>query len=860
MRLPIVDVPGSGRLRDPINLALSVVVFLVAFVTYMVTKAPTIPFWDCGEFIACSKILGVPHPPGTPLFILLGRVFILIPLFQDVSVRVNFLSVLTSSLAVWLTYLFIVRVVLKWFKDPGRASSRIVAYAGGLVGGLIVTFSDTFWFNATEAEVYGLSMLMIVLICHLALSWSERKDDPGSRKLLLLVTYLAFMALGIHMTAFLVMPGVFLFVILTDGSLRRDWSFWVVSVILFLVTSAVMPFLIALAAGLFVFGAASILSREASRRYGFVLGLLVAATIGYTTHLYIPIRASLAPAINENDPQTWDSFNDFLERKQYGEKSMLEKMFERRGSWKHQFGDYHNLGFWYYFKRQYGSPNWRPLVLLLGLLGIVGSLIKSPKIGTMLLVLLLICTVGLVLYMNFSDGTKGERMEVRDRDYFYSPGFMLFGLLIGLGVSALLYWFTERALKTNRPAVKTALAAVLGLLFVALPALNTSAYHFRSHDRRGDVVPYDYAYNILNSCEKDGIIFTNGDNDTFPLWCLQEAYGVRKDVRVVNLSLLNTDWYILQLKHQMEVPVDLDDDQIRWVKMKDAQGNDMPRPEKPFYDKVRGFSHYLVPMRWKDGVYVRLAEQMIEQIIMANNWRCPVYFSVTVPGPARGTAGKYLRAHAMALKVVPQETAPGEMDIQRTRQLLLETYRYGSLDQVEVTKNENVVGLATVYPERFLELAKAYRDSGEDENAVETMKAAIKLIPLYHQHYINLADYYRTSGDTTAADSVLNSGVEKTKEFLEVNPSSVLSRQFLALLYYHLRDFPLATRTLEEAYKIDPHTRMTVRLLSDFYLITSKPEQAVEVLSEWTREHPEDTEGQELLNNLLRRQTRIRED
>ena len=852
-----MDAVIPNRQRDFINLGLSFLVFLVAFVTYMVTKAPTVPFWDCGEFIACSNILGVPHPPGTPFFILLGRIFILLPLFEDVSVRVNFLSVLTSSLAIWLSYLLIVRIVLKWFKDPGAALSRVIAYTGGLVGGLVITFSDTFWFNATEAEVYGPSMLIIVLICYLALLWSERKDQPGSRRLLVLIVYLAFLSLGIHMTTFLVMPGVFLFVILNDKSLLRDWRFWAIGIVLFLVTFALIWFLIALAAGLFVFGAASLLEKDGFRRWGFALSLLIVATVGYTTHLYIPIRASLEPAVNENNPQTWDSFKDFLERKQYGQESMLKKMFDRRGSWKHQFGDFHHLGFWYYFKDQYSSPGWGPLVFILGFLGIVGTLVKSRKMGVFLLALVLICTVGLVLYMNFSDGTRGVRMEVRDRDYFFSPGFMLFGLCIGLGVSALLFYLAERVLKNSGARGKTALVTVLGLLFVAFPLFNTLAYHFESHDRRGDVVAFDYAYNILNSCEKDGIVFTNGDNDTFPLWCLQETYGIRKDVRVVNLSLLNTDWYILQLKNQMGVPMDLEDDQIKWVKFRDAQGNIGARPLRKFYDKVRGFEHYLVPMRFREGVNVRLAEQMIEQIIMANNWRYPVYFSVTVPSSARGTARKYLRAEAMGLKVVPQETEPGEIEVESTRRLLLETYRYRSLNDPQVNKNENVVGLATVYPERFLELAKAYREKGEDQLAVETLKASINWIPLYHQHYIALADYYRSNGDTAAADSVLDSGIKKIEEYLRINPDMVLGRQFLALLHYHQRDFLVATEILEEAYRVDPHIRMTVRLLSDFYLITNRPEQTVVLLRKWTREHPEDSESSELLSSLLRRQTKI---
>ncbi|MDP2960557.1 MAG: DUF2723 domain-containing protein, partial [candidate division Zixibacteria bacterium] len=175
--------------KDPIHIWLSVIVFLFTFIIYLYTMAPTVPFWDCGEFIACSYILGIPHPPGTPLFVLIGRVFTLLPLFGTIAPRVNFISALSAALTVWLSYLFIVRVmghILRGKESTYGGWVRLSSYVGGISGSLFLGFSMSFWSSAVEAEVYGVSMFLMVLIAYLGLLWWERRGEPGSDRLLVL--------------------------------------------------------------------------------------------------------------------------------------------------------------------------------------------------------------------------------------------------------------------------------------------------------------------------------------------------------------------------------------------------------------------------------------------------------------------------------------------------------------------------------------------------------------------------------------------------------------------------------------------------------------------------------------------------
>ena len=141
----------------------------------------------------------------------------------------------------------------------------------------------------------------------------------------------------------------------------------------------------------------------------------------------------------------------------------------------------------------------------------------------------------IIIYVNQDDP------QPRERDYSYVGSFFAFSVWIGVGTAAISEWISKNVKDSDLSKRLIVIALIMQILFVPI-VMARANYH--SHDRSGNFVAWDYSYNLLQSCEPNGIIFTNGDNDTFPLWYLQEVESVRTDVAVVNLSLLNTPWYI----------------------------------------------------------------------------------------------------------------------------------------------------------------------------------------------------------------------------------------------------------------------------------------------------------------------------
>jgi len=911
------DAAGPGF--DRTNAGLAGFVFLVSFVVYALTVQRSFSFWDCGEFIACAFSLGIPHPPGTPLFVIIGRLFSLIPFVEDISYRINYLSVISSALTAMFSYLLTVRLVGYFFDREERNSpmNRVVAYIGGIAGGFFVAFSRTNWANSVEAEVYGLALALSVAIVWLTLRYFEERGTAAAAKTLILVFYLTMLGIGIHMTVFLVLPICSVFFVLKKEATRRDWltlcGFIIMELVFimlfsngrggvgaFYVASAFMgvgllvllykkinwALVIAIASvctvmiqfttyekatviAVILLIVLAVLSKQ--RRWNLqwktALAIVFFGFMGMSVHGYIPIRSSLNPRIDENNPsRDWQTFENFLDRKQYQQISMLERMFNRRGTWENHFGRHAHMGFWSYFEEQYSRTGWEFILpfFLLGMIGMITAIRKRLEIGLPFFTLFLVCSVGLILYMNFADGTQysfqtGDAyLEVRNRDYFFTPAFVFFGVAMGLGISAVIIWLINRVSGVDPARRRT---VVMASSILALLPVVSLAHNYHACDRSENFIPRNYATNILDTCEPNAILFTSGDNDTFPLWCIQEVYGYRLDVRVVNLSLLNTDWYVEQMKNRYGVPISLDDSQIVWYTSETQGGNPRGRPTKPFFDRARKRRTFLEPSPF-NGRIVRVADMMMDEIVLESTYKendtlklkQPIYFSS--PPYAESPLGLRDRIHSVGmLYKLSYDPPPRAIDADRAYDLFMNTYRFDGYADSKVYREENATGVfvtmgvnASRIYEEFMTQAKidsaaGITDSDAKEKAVNLMNKMIEVYPEYWQTSLYLADIYEQDGDTAAADELWNRMHDSLMAFAESNPENLFYMQDLGLAKVQLGQRNVDTAMVDEgvalawdAFRANPNSSYAFRKLAMILIRTARTSelnQAINLFKEY---------------------------
>ena len=862
----------SGKLFDRLAAA---AVFLYSLVVYTLTMARTAPFWDSGEFIAIANGLQVSHPPGAPFYMLVGRLFamfsgVFAPFTDEpVAMAVNFVSAVCSALTVLLTHLIVVRLARVWkgHPDTWTFADRASATAGGVVGALTFAVTDSFWFNAVEAEVYAMSMLFTALVVWLALVWRDatRHEEAGLKargerpfglhadRYLVAIAYLFGLAIGVHLLNVLTLFFLAL-IVFYEKIDRPDWTTGerVRGVLLTGLGSAVVFFVIypgvvqtlptlagdSGAPGLFLLAVLAALvgavvwTQRRRRPIGNLLSLTaLVLVLGYSSYGLIFVRSAANPPINENDPQTAEAMVSYLKREQYGSTPLLsgltydnrtgrvtkETSFPRRYSEAPQHtaeyaryasdGDFflsYQLGhmYWRYFLWQFAGKQsdqqdagWTAglgpqpdaagavpaeresrnvyfgLPLLLGLVGMAFHAQRDWRRALAVFALFIVTGVGIILYLNQTP------FQPRERDYSYVASFFAFALWIGLGATGLVELTAEALRGRGEGLRRTAAVLVAVALFLAVPGWMT-AENWDDHDRTGQYIPSDFARNLLESTAPNAILFTNGDNDTFPLWYLQEVMGVRRDVRVVNLSLLNTPWYIRQLRDQQNrdsapLPISFTDAQIDQLQPTLFEPRDVSLPVDRQRFGDAGFAGPIAAgerpdqMTWRlngqpvgDGraaLYVSdLVALDIIQNVANDGWQRPVYFAATVAQSAELDLQDYFQNEGLARRVVPvrrQSLARDGAVVPEIALARLANFRFRGLDDPDVYLDENQRNMADSYRTRLGDIATSLAQQGRPQDARALLarldaEVSAETVPASLGSLYTLADAYRAAGQT----------------------------------------------------------------------------------------------------------------
>jgi hypothetical protein len=485
------------------------------------------------------------------------------------------------------------------------------------------------------------------------------------------------------------------------------------------------------------------------------------------------------------------------------------------------------------------------LPLLLGLIGLLYQRKKHRKDYLVTMVLFIMTGLAIVVYLNQNP------LQPRERDYAYAGSFYAFAIWIGLGVLAL-HDLLKKIIPSDSGAIIVTLISLL-----AVPTLMAKE-NWNDHDRSQRYMARDFAYNYLNSCAKNGILFTNGDNDTFPLWYAQEVEGIRTDVRVMNLSYLGADWYIKQMQRKAyesdPVPFTLTPDQYRtgsrdivyvldrikdpvdlgqvmdFVASDDPRTKQLPEiSEKVDFIPTRRFivpvdtakvlhngtvtrenaAKVLPEMKWDlepSRNYVTKNHLMILDLMRTNNWERPVYYAITVSQDNYLNLDNYFRMEGLAYRIVPFESdgdmfGRGGMNTDIMFDNMVNKFRWGGVNSDNVYLDENVTRMLGNFRSSFARLALQLIRENKPDSARKALEKCLEIIPdkvvPFNVYNILLVEAYFMLGDSTSAMQIADK--LKSNMYNEMDYFVSLGKKYATYLLYEKR---VAFYTLDELGKL----------------------------------------------------------
>jgi hypothetical protein len=458
-----------------------------------------------------------------------------------------------------------------------------------------------------------------------------------------------------------------------------------------------------------------------------------------------------------------------------------------------------------YLKNNKGKNHYFFLPLILGLIGMLFHFKKNEQDALVVLLFFLFTGVLIIIYLNVVP------FQPRERDYAYVGSFYAFAIWIGLSVLGIYDFLTKRMNSTASAGLATAIALLLA------PTLMASE-NWDDHDRSGRFTAREVAANYLNSCDKNAILFTNGDNDTFPLWYMQEVEGLRTDIKVVNLSLFNTSWYIDQMKRATydaaPIPSSFTNDKYRtgtrdyipisdrglgYVDVKEVidfirsdknqtkivtnagKRNYCPAKKlklKVDVEKVKAngtvpvekFDDILPEIKWKikgNGFYKN--QLMVLDMLAYNNWERPIYFAITVGSDNFMGLEKYFQLEGLSYRLVPYvavspDGQTGEVNVDRMYDNLMNKFSWGGLNNPDVYLDETNTRMIMNFRNNYARLAESLFVLDRKEDAIAVLDKCVREMPNttapFNVYAFPLVNTYYRLGEKEKGNKILAQMIE----------------------------------------------------------------------------------------------------
>jgi hypothetical protein len=872
-------------------------VFAIAAFTYISTVEPTASLWDCSEFILSADKLEVGHPPGAPLFAMLGHLFTMFASPENVALMANIFSALCSAFTILFLFWSITHLARRFVNGKTTelsVSENIMIMSCGIVGALAYTFSDTFWFSAVEGEVYAASSFITAVVFWAILKWEEQADSDYSNRWLILIAYITGLSIGVHLLNLLVVPAIVFvyyfkkYKVTTKGIIRTSF----ISIILLgILVWGIIPktpviaswfellfvnsFGLPINSGLLFFVVALTATLSYIVYYTYQKKRVVMNTItlclsfcllGLGSYAMIVIRSSADTPMNQNRPDNIFSLIKYINREQYGSAPLVTgpyytdadkyedkikdtyvrvgdkyvkdiaverkyqktTLFPRMWSNRkdshtqvyksyikgtkptfadniHFFFDYQlQFMYWRYFMWNFvgrqndmqGSKsdptkgNWisgikfidearlgsfddRPkylvenkasnkyyfIPLILGLLGLIYQFRKDKKGFSIVALLFFFTGMAIIIYLNQTPD------EPRERDYAYAGSFYAFAIWIGLGI-VFLFNLLNRITKDK-------IAAILALLIgLPVPAI-MAQQNWDDHDRSGRYIATDFGYNYLISCDKNAILYTFGDIDTFTTWYNQEVENVRRDIKIINFMYLESDWYYTQMMNRTyEAPPLITTATVEQVtgelkfptlireirpslNIKQAlqlfyggktvrkyQGREviefptkelvLPVNTETFIEAglIKDTSAIVPNIRFKvSGNWITRAKAGVLDFAANNFHDRPIYYGGSDDDFFMGIKDN-LRDEGLVKRLLPENTKNHPVDVDKTFDLLINQYRFRGLNDPDVFLDETSrQQMIPHYKNAFFALGDNLRINGDKDRLKQLMEKYHEVIP-----------------------------------------------------------------------------------------------------------------------------------